>query len=74
MTIDDVIAISNYLVDLHANLGELDDIDNLRNRRVRSIRELLQIQYGIGLSRLERSINERLMITNSTAFKVATII
>ena len=74
VTIDDVIAISNYLVDLHANLGELDDIDNLRNRRVRSIGELLQIQYGIGLSRLERSINERLMITNSTAFKVATII
>ena len=73
VTIDDVIAISNYLVDLHANLGELDDIDNLRNRRVRSIGELLQIQYGIGLSRLERSINERLMITNSTAFKVATI-
>ena len=56
MTIDDVIAISNYLVDLHANLGELDDIDNLRNRRVRSIGELLQIQYGIGFSRLERSI------------------
>tara|TARA_B100001029_G_C15061535_1_gene458955 strand:+ start:265 stop:3510 length:3246 start_codon:yes stop_codon:yes gene_type:complete len=74
VTIDDVIAISNYLVDLHANLGELDDIDNLRNRRVRSIGELLQIQYGIGLSRLERSINERLMITNSTAFKVSTII
>ena len=73
VTIDDVIAISNYLVDLHANLGELDDIDNLRNRRVRSIGELLQIQYGIGLSRLERSINERL-IPAGAGFKVATII
>jgi DNA-directed RNA polymerase subunit beta len=73
VTIEDIIAISNYLVDLHANLGELDDIDNLRNRRVRSIGELLQIQYGIGLSRLERSINERLIPAN-TNFKVSTII
>jgi len=73
VTIEDIIAISNYLVDLHANLGELDDIDNLRNRRVRSIGELLQIQYGIGLSRLERSINERLVPAN-TNFKVSTII
>ena len=73
VTIEDIIAISNYLVDLHGNLGELDDIDNLRNRRVRSIGELLQIQYGIGLSRLERSINERLIPAN-TNFKVSTII
>ena len=74
VTIEDVIAISNYLVNLHRNLGELDDIDNLCNRRVRSIGELLQIQYGIGLARLERSINERLMIANSTTLKVSTII
>ena len=74
VTIDDVIAISNYLVNLHRNLGELDDIDNLCNRRVRSIGELLQIQYGIGLGRLERSLNERLMIANSTTLKVSAII
>lgn len=52
----------------------MDDIDNLRNRRVRSIGELLQIQFGIGLSRLERSINERLVIANPQTFKPATII
>jgi DNA-directed RNA polymerase subunit beta len=74
VTIEDVIAISNYLVNLHGNNGELDDIDNLRNRRVRSIGELLQIQFGIGLSRLERSINERLVIANPQTFKPATII
>ena len=74
VTLEDVIAISNYLVNLHGNNGELDDIDNLRNRRVRSIGELLQIQFGIGLSRLERSINERLVIANPQTFKPATII
>ncbi len=74
VTIEDVIAISNYLVKLHGNTGELDDIDNLRNRRVRSIGELIQIQFGIGLSRLERSITERLVIANPQTFKPSTII
>jgi len=72
--VEDVIAISNYLVNLHKNIGELDDIDNLRNRRIRSIGELIQIQFSIGLSRLERSINERLVIANPITFKANTII
>tara|TARA_B100000768_G_scaffold115424_1_gene106833 strand:+ start:1645 stop:4893 length:3249 start_codon:yes stop_codon:yes gene_type:complete len=74
VTVEDVIAISNYLVNLHKNIGELDDIDNLRNRRIRSIGELIQIQFSIGLSRLERSINERLVIANPITFKANTII
>jgi DNA-directed RNA polymerase subunit beta len=74
VTIEDVIAISNYLVNLHKNIGDLDDIDNLRNRRIRSIGELIQIQFSIGLSRLERSLSERLVIANPVTFKANTII
>jgi DNA-directed RNA polymerase beta subunit len=74
VTIEDIIAISNYLLKLHINVGELDDIDNLRNRRVRSVGELLQIQFGIGLNRLERSIRERLIISNSVIPNAASLI
>jgi len=74
VTIEDIIAISNYLVNLHKNIGDLDDIDNLRNRRIRSIGELIQIQFSIGLSRLERSLSERLVIANPVTFKANTII
>jgi DNA-directed RNA polymerase beta subunit len=74
VTIEDITAISDYLLKLHINIGELDDIDNLRNRRVRSVGELLQIQFGIGLNRLERSIRERLIISNSLISNAASLI
>lgn len=74
VTIEDVIAISNYLIQLHNNIGEIDDIDNLKNRRVRSVGELLQIQFNIGLNRLERSIRERFTISNTTSVKPSNLI
>ena len=74
LTIKDIIAISYYLVQLHVNNGELDDIDNLRNRRVRSVGELIQIQFNIGLSRVERSIRERLTLYDVSTLKATTLI
>ena len=50
----------NYNMHLEYDLGNKDDIDHLGNRRIRAVGELLQNQYRIGLSRLERVVRERM--------------
>lgn len=59
---DTVIKVIEYLIKLNAGTGKIDDIDHLGNRRVKSVGELVQNQVRIGLSRIERSIKERLSI------------
>ena len=59
---EDVIATVNYLVNLPNEIGTPDDIDHLGNRRLKSVGELLQNQFRIGLSRMERVIRERMTI------------
>ena len=59
---DTVIKVIEYLIKLNAGGGKIDDIDHLGNRRVKSVGELVQNQVRIGLSRVERSIKERLSI------------
>ncbi len=59
---DDIIAAINYMLCLMQGLGNTDDIDHLGNRRLRSIGELLQNQFRIGLSRMERVVKERMTI------------
>ena len=59
---DTVIKVIEYLIKLNAGTGKIDDIDHLGNRRVKSVGELVQNQVRIGLSRVERSIKERLSI------------
>ena len=59
---DDMFASVNYLCCLAHGIGEPDDIDHLGNRRVRSVGELLQNQFRIGFSRMERVIRERMTI------------
>lgn len=59
---DDIIAAVNYMVGLMQGVGNIDDIDHLGNRRLRSIGELLQNQFRIGLSRMERVVKERMTI------------
>ena len=56
----DILAILKELVSLKDGHGEIDDIDHLGNRRVRSVGELLENQYRVGLSRMERAIKERM--------------
>ncbi|SHI13110.1 DNA-directed RNA polymerase subunit beta [Clostridium collagenovorans DSM 3089] len=59
---DDIYATISYEIGLAYNIGENDDIDHLGNRRLRSVGELLQNQYRIGLSRMERVVRERMTI------------
>ena len=59
---DDIFASINYMNCLAVGLGNVDDIDHLGNRRIRSVGELLQNQFRIGFSRLERVIRERMTL------------
>ena len=60
ITVDDIIATVSLNLDLNYGIGTVDNIDHLGNRRVRSVGELLQNQFRIGISRLERVIKERM--------------
>ena len=60
ITKEDIIASINYNIHLEYGIGNEDDIDHLGNRRIRAVGELLQNQYRIGLSRLERVVRERM--------------
>ena len=60
ITKEDIIASINYNIHLEYGVGNEDDIDHLGNRRIRAVGELLQNQYRIGLSRLERVVRERM--------------
>ena len=60
ITVDDIISSINYNVHIEYGIGTKDDIDHLGNRRIRAVGELLQNQYRIGLSRMERVVRERM--------------
>ncbi|MCI9429045.1 MAG: DNA-directed RNA polymerase subunit beta [Lachnospiraceae bacterium] len=60
ITKEDILASINYNIHLEYGIGNEDDIDHLGNRRIRAVGELLQNQYRIGLSRLERVVRERM--------------
>ena len=62
VTIDDILSSINYLNGLGYGIGTTDDIDHLGNRRIRSVGELLQKQFRIGFSRMERVIRERMTL------------
>ncbi|HWQ61983.1 MAG TPA: DNA-directed RNA polymerase subunit beta, partial [Negativicutes bacterium] len=62
ITREDIIAAVSYLLNLIDGHGNVDDIDHLGNRRLRSVGELLQNQFRIGLSRMERVVKERMTI------------
>ena len=62
ITTEDIIASINYLLNMYNGLGKKDDIDHLANRRIRCVGELLQNQFRIGLTRLERVVRERMTI------------
>jgi len=60
LTISDVYAAVSYYLNLLANIGNIDEIDHLGNRRVRQVGELIQTQFRVGMSRMERVIRERM--------------
>ena len=70
ITIDDIFATINYLNCLGHGVGTTDDIDHLGNRRIRSVGELLQNQFRIGFSRMERVVKERMTLQAQEPDKV----
>ena len=74
ITTEDMIASINYLLNLSHGLGKPDDIDHLANRRIRCVGELLQNQFRIGLTRLERVVRERMTIQDLDVVTPQTLI
>jgi DNA-directed RNA polymerase subunit beta len=80
ITIEDIFASINYCLNLARGTGSCDDIDHLGNRRLRCVGELLQNQFRIGLSRMERTVRERMstqeleIITPSSLINIRPII
>ncbi len=70
----DIIASINYFINLLHGIGSTDDIDHLGNRRLRSVGELLQNQFRIGLSRMERVVRERMSIQDTNAITPQALI
>lgn len=74
ITAEDIISSVNYFFNLLHNVGNTDDIDHLGNRRLRSVGELLQNQFRIGLSRMERVVRERMSIQDTNVITPQALI
>ncbi len=74
LTLDDVIAVVRYIIELRHGQGATDDIDHLGNRRVRSVGELLESQFRLGLVRMERAIRERLSTQDLDTLSIRDLI
>ena len=74
ITVDDMLASVSYFFNLAQGVGETDDIDHLSNRRIRSVGELLQNQFRIGLSRMERVVRERMTTQDADTITPQTLI
>ncbi len=72
--IDDIMASISYVGNLEAGVGSVDDIDHLGNRRIRRVGELLQNQFRIGLSRMERVVRERMTTSDLDALTPQSLI
>ncbi len=68
LTKEDIIAIIRYLIELINSKTDVDDIDHLSNRRVRTVGEQLYNQFGVGLSRMSRTIRERMNVRDNEVF------
>ena len=74
ITKEDIIASINYNMHLEGGIGASDDIDHLGNRRIRAVGELLQNQYRIGLSRMERVVRERMTTQDIESISAQSLI
>ncbi len=71
ITLEDIYAAVSYFINLCEGIGDIDDIDHLGNRRIRCVGELLQNQFRIGFSRMERTIRERMALQAQDQEKVS---
>lgn len=74
ITLQDIMASINYVMHLDYEIGSVDNIDHLGNRRIRAVGELLQNQFRIGLSRLERTVRERMSLQETEAITPSGLI
>ncbi|MEI6433889.1 MAG: DNA-directed RNA polymerase subunit beta [Bacteroidota bacterium] len=74
LTKEDIISIIKYLIELVNAKAEVDDIDHLSNRRVRTVGEQLYNQFGVGLSRMARTIRERMNVRDNEVFTPTDLI
>ena len=74
LTVQDIVAAIDYLISLTFDDGTIDDIDHLGNRRIRSVGELLQNQFRIGLTRLERIVKERMTLQDADTLTPANLL
>ncbi|MGP1514516.1 MAG: DNA-directed RNA polymerase subunit beta [Bacteroidales bacterium] len=74
LTKEDIISIIKYLIELINSKTEVDDIDHLSNRRVRTVGEQLHSQFGVGLSRMARTIRERMNVRDNEVFSPTDLV
>lgn len=74
LTVHDIVSAIEYLINLTFDEGNIDDIDHLGNRRIRSVGELLQNQFRIGLTRLERIVKERMTLQDAEALTPTSLL
>jgi DNA-directed RNA polymerase subunit beta len=74
LTMEDIIKIIKYLIELINSKTDVDDIDHLSNRRVRTVGEQLHNQFGVGLARMARTIRERMNVRDNEVFTPVDLI
>jgi DNA-directed RNA polymerase subunit beta len=74
LTQEDIISIIKYLIELINSKTEVDDIDHLSNRRIRTVGEQLHNQFGVGLSRMARTIKERMNVRDNEVFSPTDLV
>ena len=74
VTFSDIIAIFSYLMNVMAGFGDVDDIDNLGNRRIRCVGELIQTQFRIGLTKMVKTVQQKMSISDMKSSSIKSLI
>jgi len=74
VTFSDIIAIFSYLMNVMAGFGDTDDIDNLGNRRIRCVGELIQTQFRIGLTKMVKTVQQKMSISDMKSSSIKSLI
>ena len=74
VTFSDIVAIFSYLMNVMAGFGDVDDIDNLGNRRIRCVGELIQTQFRIGLTKMVKTVQQKMSISDMKSSSIKSLI